>query len=793
MEDSPVNKPHSSSRPSSSRTRNPSSSSQITRRVPTSVLELGSPMTSPVKSASQRSASPARASPGSDLAVKGGTGSARRVSDVATKEDEQSQEPKGSSVAGEEREVMALVEHTAADADVDMNGEDTGVEDEGAEEEEEAEGEGEEGSGSDEDEDEEEEDEEEDDEEDDEDSGDESEDLGGSPEIMAIDGPNGPSRLSLPPNVKLEPGAELEIAVEGQASTAVTADGTPAAGDETAPNVLVPKKKKRVRPRSPSEDVAPPPPIKTIRLEKAMLKEGETLEWNILDDAREQGMIAEIWAVTEEEVPTNLPMDVEGAVNGNGMGEAEASNGPTAGPSSRPLFSNLVDEDPEEIARRLEEKYGDAPKPKKTKIKKFKEDYDVEDPFIDDSEIHVDEPTHFARPKKEGFFVQAGALELLVEEPVKAKPRPKAKPRSSNPALAPRPPRKSLSTAVTARRLFKGSRAEPISIDNSDDENTAGPSRPSVSKVGSLSPPPEGETAEDLPTEPVDIDRIKYKNASKDPRLLPPYISFPTAVRRRLLALREKSEEHSWSTNVKGKFPDHLRAYLQAAGRAAYEHELFGLADREGVDKSFFHALPSALPYNEFTLRKLVTKLCFHGYWQWLQDCEEEGINQLKEMVDKDKDEVLAKYNEAHKLWESEVQSWDEQHPQTESSGPASGQALGEAMTIDALVHPSGPKVDDVRPPEPPRRFVWTPDMRDVFAQLLENMQDIVDLKKKADDWNIQSVKTGKEWSEQAVKIRLYKKINDVFPEGFMNTSIISREMTKVRAKKKTQTDQDGE
>jgi len=42
-------------------------------------------------------------------------------------------------------------------------------------------------------------------------------------------------------------------------------------------------------------------------------------------------------------------------------------------------------------------------------------DYDLEDPFIDDSEAQIDAPTHIGRPKKAGFFVHAGVVELAEE------------------------------------------------------------------------------------------------------------------------------------------------------------------------------------------------------------------------------------------------------------------------------------------------------------------------------------------------------------------------------------------
>lgn len=45
-------------------------------------------------------------------------------------------------------------------------------------------------------------------------------------------------------------------------------------------------------------------------------------------------------------------------------------------------------------------------------------------------------------------------------------------------------------------------------------------------------------------------------------------------------------------------------------------------------------------------------------------------------------------------------------------------------------------------------------------------------------DWHAVGAKNGKEWTEQGLKSRLYKKIVDSFPEGYMNNNIISRERT---------------
>jgi hypothetical protein len=49
------------------------------------------------------------------------------------------------------------------------------------------------------------------------------------------------------------------------------------------------------------------------------------------------------------------------------------------------------------------------------KKKKIVDVYDTRDDFIDDSELLVDQPTHYGRTKKEGFFVHQGPLELVWE------------------------------------------------------------------------------------------------------------------------------------------------------------------------------------------------------------------------------------------------------------------------------------------------------------------------------------------------------------------------------------------
>ena len=174
------------------------------------------------------------------------------------------------------------------------------------------------------------------------------------PKVISISGPSGNAHTSFSTGtnaVKVEP-----TEFSAPESSAMALDGN--ATQETEPtNVLIPKKRRARRSPSSDEDLPPPPPpMRTIRLERDLLPQGETLEWNILDDAREKGMV-DVWTSIDEER--------DGAVNGGMELDAQlpdSSAGPVAG-----LFEpDGGDEDAEDIARRLEEKYGD--KKKKVKV-----------------------------------------------------------------------------------------------------------------------------------------------------------------------------------------------------------------------------------------------------------------------------------------------------------------------------------------------------------------------------------------------------------------------------------------
>ncbi|WOO82171.1 uncharacterized protein LOC62_04G005672 [Vanrija pseudolonga] len=579
-------------------------------------------------------------------------------------------------------------------------------------------------------------DDEEDDEDEDDSSGDESDDSDSS-DIIAIDGPDGvASGSAAAPNVKTEPGADESTEPKKDAEGA----------GETV-NELKPKKKKRARPRSPSEDedLPPPPPMPTIRLEIALPADDETLDWNFIETAASAGFegVFNAWGedpLAGEVTPLN-PVDLNGAA---GEGEASTPAAATAAAPAEPRPPGFSDEEWREMqeeAKRLEAKY-EEPKKKRVMTKKRKIEYDLSDPFIDDSDLGIDAPTHVARPKKEGFFVHQGALELMEGSPMK-----KAKAKTSRATgRAPKEQRKSLSEVLRERHGPDGSRASPILI-GSDDE--AGPS---------YIPDRRSPSPVDAPEDRYPVDRTLYKAASREEKYLPPFDEFPDEVAHRLRSLRRESSKHVWDLLNKGKFPEHLKGPLQRAGVAAFHHDLLCIPDKETTDsgyerfseKAFVTALCSVLPYNRLTLGKLVLKLCYTQYWRWMQMCETEGLRQWKELLDPEIPIMIQQYEQAV----------------AEHASRQEEPELAELMDDDQ---------NKAKSTDPKRLPTITQEMKDIFRQLVENTQEMVDINKKMEDWG---QKFEGQSSELNMRKLLYNKIAKLYPEGWMTSLTLSRQYT---------------
>lgn len=152
-------------------------------------------------------------------------------------------------------------------------------------------------------------------------------------------------------------------------------------------------KKRRKKQRSPSPAPRPPPkPQTTIRLDitfPAHPPKGGFMV-NIRDLARETDQLVENPEPQEDE-PLSADEDKEPANQAH-----SALSASTAAVLGRSAIANMV-----------------KPKKRRRRVLDRDEGYDKDDPFVDDSELHLDLVKTCGVPEKEGFFVHQGELPLL--------------------------------------------------------------------------------------------------------------------------------------------------------------------------------------------------------------------------------------------------------------------------------------------------------------------------------------------------------------------------------------------
>jgi hypothetical protein len=112
--------------------------------------------------------------------------------------------------------------------------------------------------------------------------------------------------------------------------------------------------------------------------------------------------------------------------------------------------------------------------------------YDVHDPFIDDSELALDERTYFAQTKQQGFYVSSGEVALLKDKYVHRSnvtsivlithTRTPKKPKSKRPG----PSAKADAAAAGPSQpsaITEGTKEAPIALGSDDEDAKAGQKR----------------------------------------------------------------------------------------------------------------------------------------------------------------------------------------------------------------------------------------------------------------------------------------------------------------------------
>ncbi|QRV85363.1 cbinuclein conserved middle domain [Ceratobasidium sp. AG-Ba] len=538
------------------------------------------------------------------------------------------------------------------------------------------------------------------------------------------------------------------------------------------------KKPKRRVSRSPSPLPAPPPPMLTVRLEWALPRPGtaehnEKYSVNIREMARDSGQRH------ATPVPASRPMDSD---DDGAKGDTSAVEG--AG---------------KEVKRR------------RKKRREEDSEYDLSDAFIDDSDLQRDSRTHFAQTKQQGFYVSSGDVALVKDKqapkprkraPVPSKPLSKvattkaAQSRvastSTTPMLTsgapvykrtPSPPPPTASAPLSAASLprivtpstdpgFKpdlshvtsfsseageGTRHSPIALDDLESKwNISGTSPGAAYGTKRQRTETNGANGSGTITPGGSINGVKKQRKTGDE-------PFSAEMEKLFAELQQEVDTYSWEN--KAKFPPNLKPRLTQVAAEALRLGEYG--------ENFFNRLPKIFPYNRFTMMKLTKRLIYATHNDRLRRRCDELMVELKELVDQGLSVQESLHQAAVEGWESKKTSalakWQEEMEQAQANG-----VLQEQLPV---------RPD---PPMPQKRYRWNDVIKENVWQQVCLCNEIAALANEAHgfDPNI-----AQKLSEQSLRKSLYQKIVGVFPEGWLTSNLISREVSEMKRKEKKAND----
>lgn len=468
---------------------------------------------------------------------------------------------------------------------------------------------------------------------------------------------------------------------------------------------------------------------------------------------------------------------------------------------------------------------GVKPKRKRKRKNAAQEYYDVTDPFIDDSELAVDERTFFAQTKQQGFYVSSGQVALLTD---KAAPK-KGKGRAGK-KLNILPPAASITAALSnaqlpslaplstsSSKLNTGSKLPISKVGASGSDagsiSAAGPSRLAKSEpLDGTKDSPIALDSDDVP-QPSSPSSLKRKisesyddgfgaNSSvggdgdtKKRKKAVQIHPFHPDLEAAIAELKAAISKEDWS--VKGKFPPNLKPLLaQVALKAIVLGE---------YDDNFFNLMPKIFPYNRFTMTKLIKRTVWRDHTNLLLERQNALLEELKKLAHEG-------FPKAQEEWERSVQMWERRQSirtdaqdgqgQTHSSegtpNPSSAQptpqfppmplhpdrSADESADMDVddahLSVPANgknPSAKDAHPPQ--KRYKLTDTMKGIIWQLvcLSNECCRLENEKNQLENNHQVV------SDQGVRKNLYQKIVACFPDGWLSSGQISREVSVMKKK----------
>ncbi|KIM26553.1 hypothetical protein M408DRAFT_330514 [Serendipita vermifera MAFF 305830] len=504
---------------------------------------------------------------------------------------------------------------------------------------------------------------------------------------------------------------------------------------------------------SPPPQLPPKPPQQpTVRLE-FFIDDPEEYEVDILSMAK----------ASNQRLPTPPPPDKESS-------DSEDDDEPPELPSQAPvpLPMGLTPDETPIIRRR----------------KRRNKDYDLDDPFLDDTELAMDQRTHVAQTTVQGFYVSAGDV-ALVEQ---ASPEPT----SNNSGLKRgpgRPPKRSvgpLNATLIARTLL----SNPLGSHRLEDISAQSAIAASMElQVGAH------DTSNILGE---DIDMVNGSGIKRKRDSTPPQDSTDPNKRRKTAkiepfhaeleaqfdVLQKAIAKHDFAN--KGKFPPDLKPILQETAVKAISLGEYG--------DNFFNYLPKIFPYNRYTMFKLTKRLVYKDHIRLIHERQAALLEELTKQVDEGMEQAKAEFDRNVLLWEERKarrKADDALKPLgpngmegVEPTGPVIPPPKQSANEGDHDKEGEGGDDEDDKDKPPTTRYRLNETMRGYLWALVQLSNEVCTLTNEK-----YVLENSKEVvSDQSQRKELYKKIMQAFPDGWMNTGTISREVSMMKKKMESAT-----
>jgi len=241
--------------------------------------------------------------------------------------------------------------------------------------------------------------------------------------------------------------------------------------------------------------------------------------------------------------------------------------------------------------------------------------------------------------------------------------------------------------------------------------------------------------------------------------------------------LKVAISNESWEP--KGKFPPGIRPILADVALKAIKLNEY--------NDNFFNLLPRIFPYNRFTMSKLIKRQIFPDHMALLVKRQDELLAELKAAADEG-------FPRAKEEWERSVVAWEKKQEKTKvesttgsvDGSPASRAAPlppgddGTAMDVDKSADGDGKDSKEGKDTHAPvKKYKMTEAMKGLIWNLvcLSNECCRIENEKNTLEGSASLV------SEQGLRKALYQKIVASFPDGWMSSGQVSREVSVMKKK----------